>query len=47
MALLEEPDAEARSAQDWLDRLTELAFAHIDNEEQFDDLTLLVLKILA
>ena len=45
--LLADPSGGERTAQDWLDSLTHLATDHMQDEEQFDDLTLMVLKVLA
>jgi len=46
-ALLGEAGGDRHSAQEWIDRLTQLVADHIQSEEQFDDLTLMVLKVLA
>ncbi len=46
-ALLGESGGDRHSAQEWMDRLTQLVADHIQSEEQFDDLTLMVLKVLA
>ena len=46
-ALLGEAGGDRHSAQEWMDRVTQLVADHIQSEEQFDDLTLMVLKVLA
>ena len=45
-ALLADAKADQRSAQQWLDALKQLAIDHMGEAEQFDDLTLMVLKVV-
>lgn len=46
-ALLADPAGEGRSAQEWLEALRALAVDQIGDAEQFDDLTLMVLRVVA
>lgn len=46
-ALLADPAAEQRTAEEWVNALARLALDHMGDAEQFDDLTLLVLKVVA
>ena len=46
-ALLADASSDSRSAQAWLDALKQLALDHMGEAEQFDDLTLMVLKVVA
>ncbi|MEN9387576.1 MAG: hypothetical protein RLZZ255_552, partial [Cyanobacteriota bacterium] len=45
-ALLADAKSDFRSAQQWLDALKQLALDHMGEAEQFDDLTLMVLKVV-
>ena len=45
-ALLADAKRDAHSAEQWLDALKQLALDHMGEAEQFDDLTLMVLKVV-
>lgn len=46
-AVLADSTGQERTAQQWLDALKQLALDHIGDSEQFDDLTLMVLRVVA